>query len=578
MGDQDKPSSLPIPGLQDLLDQHDVEVARQKSVDSQSRARRDDTELSNLGAGADPDYVRSEEHFEGMTLEAMYAAVHGGSGGTGGLDAAGLQAMRKTWFECFSEVANLSTFNLMGLNRIFGNGKQWEGASASAAQTASQQYSGVANQISRVFETMSQRLDSLAWAAEAVKMAVPEPPASVTVVPNPDNPVESILPGLINPGYADQADNAKEQARQAAIRALNSVYKETFPPAGSGVPTYATVPQIGTNGDPGAVNGANPPGINTGAGAAPGESGNPSNPDATTEPPQGTVPAPSASPATQPAGAAPTDTTPAGARPLESALSGPGTTTAPASVTTSPGSPSTPATPGTPGLTGPGRGPTGLDVPGPGTNPRPGGPGSSVPGAPGGATPGAVSPAARAASAARSGVGQGGSMAPGAGGKGRKNGEGDGEHRAPDYLRGVAPDWTEGLDSPVEVIGDNGLPDTDHYVSFELPPVDTVRPPTSSFVEPAHSEPQHQTGADVAPTVSTPQPLTTTHPDPKDVDPGPKPAESAGFSGAGPSLDDLFAEYGWSGGDSPAAPPSEAPDQPLSGPEGTTAPAKPGHE
>lgn len=574
MGDQDKPSSLPIPGLQDLLDQHDVQVARQKSVDSQSRSRRDDTELSSLGAGADPDYVRSEEHFEGMTLEAMYAAVHGGPGGTGGLDAAGLQAMRKTWYECFSEVANLSAFNLMGLNRIFGNGKHWEGASASAAQAAAQQYSGVANQISRVFETMSQRLDSLAWGAEAVKLAVPEPPASVTTVPNPDNPVESILPGLINPGYADQVDNAKEQARQAAIRALNSVYKETFPPAGSGVPTYAAVPQIGANGDPGAVNGTNPPGINTGAGAAPGGSGNPSNPQAAAEQPQGTAPDPSAPPATRPAGAAPTDTTPAGARP-DSTLSSPGTTTAPASVAASPGSP---GTPGTPGLTGPGRGPTGLDMPRPSTNPRPGGPGSSIPGAPGGAARGAVSPAARAAAAARSGVGPGGSMGPGAGRKGRKDGEGDGEHRAPDYLRGVAPDWTEGLDSPVEIIGDNALPDTDHYVSLELPPIETVRPPTPSFVEPAHREPQHRTDADVAPTASTPQPLIATHPELKDVGPEPKPTESAGFSGAGPSLDDLFAEYGWSGGDSTTSPPSEAPDPVPSGSEGTTAPVKPGQE
>jgi hypothetical protein len=46
---------------------------------------------------------------------------------------------------------------------------------------------------------------------------------------------------------------------------------------------------------------------------------------------------------------------------------------------------------------------------------------------------------------------------PGAGAK-RKDGEDDGEHRSPSYLRRVAPDWTEGLAAPVDVIGADQVP------------------------------------------------------------------------------------------------------------------------
>ncbi|MGV9611360.1 hypothetical protein [Nocardia xishanensis] len=545
MGDQDKPPALPVPGLQDLLDQQNVQAAVQKSADSQSRARRDDTELTDLGAGSDPDYVVNEEHFEGMTLEAMYAAVHGAAG-QGGLDAAGLQTMRATWFDCFSELANLSTFNTMGLNRIFGNGL-WQGASATAAQNASQQYSAVANQIGRVFETMSQRLDSLAWAAEAVKIAVPAPPSSVVVVPDPDNPLESVLPGLINPEHADQLDNAREQARQAAIRALNSIYKETFPPAGSGVPTYATVPQIGANGDPGLINGGNPHGTDpTGAEQGPGGSGNPAGPDTTG--PQDSAPDPSTPTATQPAGATPSDTTPAGVRPPDGLGNGPGTTTTPAGVGNGPGAP------GSPGPTGPGRAEFNPGTPG--ANPRTGGgPGSSLPGTPGAGTPAGGGNASGVSSAMRPGMGSAGPMAPGAGAR-RKDGEGEGEHYAPDYLRGVASDWTEGLDTPVEVIGDGGLPASELFASADLvepTPVRNPQPTMPTAAEVASPEPANSVSDDVASAARTPA-ADSDGPAARETDSETNPSDAAGFSGAGPSLEDLFADYGWSTDDAPTEP------------------------
>ncbi|WP_433523864.1 hypothetical protein ACQPZ2_00935 [Nocardia pseudovaccinii] len=553
MSDSDKPAQA-IPGIQDLLDQRDTQAAVQKAADAQTRTGRADTELGDLGAGTDPDFVRTEEHFEGMTLEAMYAAVHGGADG-GGMDAAGLKTLRQTLFDCYSELANASTFNLMGMNRIFGNGL-WQGASGSAAQTASEQYSKVANQVARVFESVSGRLDSLAWAAEAVRLAVPAPPTTVTAGADPDNTQQSVLPGLVNPSYSDQLDDTREEARQAAIRALNSVYKGNFPPAGAGVPTYLVVPEVGGAQGPGVGNGSNTDGSGANAPSTTGTGAEDSGSQQQNQ--------------TTPSAAAPSSSTP--------------TTTAPASTSTT-GTASSPSTATTP--TGLGNGPTstgtgpGSGIPtdaghgtnrntagGPGSVSRPGGPGSSVPGVPGVAAPAAGATRAGATASARSGIGSAG--APGAAGR-RKDGEDDAEHHSPDYLRGVASDWTEGLDTPVEVIGDDFVADSDPLFTAEptwTPPArayDFSPPSAASDVAPTGIEPAEVrtepalstrntpggSQAEVAPGTTAAPPQTGPTPEADDnaiaADPGDTAsgAKSAGFSGAGPSLDDLLSEYGW---------------------------------
>lgn len=536
MGDHDRPAEA-IPGIQDLLDQRESQVAAQKAADAQARTGRADTELTGLGAGTDPDFVRTEEHFEGMTLEAMYAAVHGGADGRGGLDAAGLRGLRQTLFDCYSELANASTFNLMGMNRIFGNGL-WQGASGAAAQAASEQYSHVANQIGRVFESLSGRLDSLSWAAEAVRIAVPAPPTTVTVAPDPDNPGQSILPGLINPDYSDQLDTAQTQARQAAIQALNTVYKSTFPPAGTGVPTYATVPHIGGDQGQGAGN-TNSSGTGTGTGTdGSTTTGNPPGTESG-QPQDATTPT-----STTPTGSTPASTTAAGTSPT-----GTGSTSA------GPNTPSTTTTPtgvgNNPSLTTSGPGVRTGSPGGPGTSSRVGGPGYSVPATP--STPGATTPGGGASGtvapgATRPAVGTSG--APGAGSR-RKSGEDDGEHHAPDYLRGVAEDWTEGLGTPVDVIGANAPHDHDPFLRYQ---------PTAPMPAGVTADTSLATASANAPAtapISAPVPAST-EPTPRSSVDGPKLAdadpdtdiepttsESSGFSGAGPGLDDLLAQYGW---------------------------------
>ncbi|WP_227997530.1 hypothetical protein [Nocardia australiensis] len=431
------------------------------------------------------------EHFEGMTHEAMYQAVHG----PGGMDAAGLRTLQRTWFANYSDLVNLSTFNLMGMNRIFGNGL-WQGVSGDAAQAAAQRFSQAANQIGRVFDSVATRLDSLAWSAETVRAAV-QPPSTSVAAPDPNNPAESILPGLINPEYDEQTRTAQEQARQAAIRALNSVYTPNFPPSGTGVPAYTTVPQIGGTDSP-----------NTGAGGNTGANGpgngNPPDDSTATQNPtgSGTGPGRESDSSTNPAGLG----LPEGLLPdMSNAATTPANTT-PAGV--NPNAPTATGSPGpSPNSTSPG-GPGGSSS-------QPGGPGSTQPDTPGTSPVGAGAASTGARGGTGTTAGRMGPMAPGAGA--RKKDDDEAEHFAPDYLRRVHSEWTEGIASPDGAIGADSAPEygagfhsEDMSLDYTAPrptpasSMDSAPPDPPAPVESAPTPPVTFTG--VGPMDPTPEP------------------------------------------------------------------------
>lgn len=425
-----------MPGMMSPEDFAKAQEAQRKVADSQSRSREED---GRLKAGADPDYVRTADRFGDKSLEDLIAAVHGDGAGKGGLDSAGLQGMRKTWFEACSDLENLSTFNLLGMNNIFNHGL-WQGASGSAAQAASERFARAANEIGQVFGSVSQRMDALAWAADAVKLAVPKTVPQAVVTPNPDNPIESLLPGVVNPDYQHAQETARKNARDAAIHALESLYTPSFPPAGAGVPAYIPVPQIGGGADDraagggGGANGTGTGGRGSGSGNESGKpsTGDPHAPGSDQNNPAQTNPAAAGGSGSPAAQTKPSTLGPTGL-PGDTA----GTSTTPAGLGAG----------STGGLPGSGSGGFG-GIGGLGGGSRPGSPGASRPGSPTGA-PGVDS---RAAAAARGAAGTMGPMAPGAAGK-RKEGEEDREHRIPDYLRGVQPEWLEGLRGHDGVIG-----------------------------------------------------------------------------------------------------------------------------
>ncbi|MET8800666.1 hypothetical protein ABZV91_30290 [Nocardia sp. NPDC004568] len=425
MSEQGLPEIL-LPGVGDYVANQQSQAAVQQTTEAQDRVASWDSGLADLGVGTDPDFVTTVEHFEGMTHQAMYQAVHG----EGGMDAAGLRTMQQVWRENYSDLLNLTMFNRLGLNRIFSDGL-WTGAASDVAQVASERYAMAANQIGQVFASVADRLDALAWSAEAVRAAVQPPPGTAVLYADPDDPSQSVLPGLVNPEFSDQDRAARELARQEAVRALNNIYKPTYPPAGSGVPTYVSVPQIA--GDvPGAPGGNSP--------------GTPGFPVTTATTPPGAPTAGAPAEATPPGGDTPAGLDPSQLGALEGLLPETGSLPDdPAATTTAGLTPSTTTMPGSPALGTPAPTVENPDQPGRTVN----GPGG--PGAPSTSTtqPGAIATGARGASPA--GRNPMTPMAPGAAANRRQ--EDDDEHTAPDYLRRVYDEWTEGLAHPAGVIG-----------------------------------------------------------------------------------------------------------------------------
>ncbi|MFD4433632.1 hypothetical protein, partial [Nocardia sp. NPDC058497] len=420
----------------------DLAAAAQRAENAQARAATADSKLQGAGQGTDPDYVTTADRFQSMTFDQLYQAVHG----EGGLDAAGLQGQAGTWRQASSDVLNLSTFNLVGMTRLFNEG-QWQGATADAGQAATESFAKALNEVGQVLGSVGARVEAVGYAAEAVKLAV-QPKAVSSGTLNPDDPVQSILPGLSNPATDEQTRVAEAAARDAVIQALDTTYTPVFPPSGAGVPAYGDLPVIGDGSgvtDPGA-GGSN--GQDGGLGANQ-DSPVTGDPAADTSQPSEDANAP------QDAGQSPGDDT-NGGQDTDDAATDP-SSTAPAS--TNPAQAASPST-GVPSGGGPGAGSPGGGIPGSGS-PGVGGSGGGVSGPVlGRGVPGVGAPTAGPGIAAGSGAGSGtgarngmmpGMGAPGAGRGGNR--DDSGEHYAPDYLRGVQPDWTEGIIAYDGVLG-----------------------------------------------------------------------------------------------------------------------------
>lgn len=573
MGFEDQPPAIEVvygPALGDAR----VTQAQQEITEAQSLTDSQDGKLAERGT--DDDYVQTEDRFEGMSHEQMYAAVHG-TDGSAGMNVQGLRSLATIWQELAGDVMNGFAFHQVGMHRIFGDGL-WKGDAATAAEAASMRFATAGNKLGRVLSSVSSRYDAMTWTAEATRQAVQPPPTG--------QPAQ-ILPGLVSGESARQLEEAKEEARMVAVTALNTIYKPNYPTQGAGVPAYVPVPTIGAG--VGGTEAGGGGGIGGGTGGGPGMAG----------------------PGVEAPGAAPPETAP-------SAANGPGATS-PASVAESTaglmdkalasqsGGPGAPATTpaglgsgsGVGGGAGTGAGASGGGVGGIGPGSGSGGPGSGGPGTkPGAPTPGSGGAGASSAGAGSGGVGarpMGGPMAPGAGAR-KQSSEDEAEHRAPEYLRGIQPDWNEGLDNPAGVIGDDQAPALDYSGTDIAEPgwptsgghaTDWTTQPSSA--QPAESaqlpsvSPQPVTSHDfgsspqsaAAPPPATPPMSATTSeplrfgapdsvpdrqpdtvvPHPEAATPQPQASAPEPFSGTGLDLTDLAAEYGWEHGsdDAPAS-------------------------
>ncbi|WP_280305444.1 hypothetical protein [Nocardia neocaledoniensis] len=470
----------------------DQAAASQRAEDARARAASADGKLQGAGQGTDPDYVTTADRFQSMTYDQLYQAVHG----DGGLDAAGLQGQAGTWRQASSDVLNLSTFNLVGMTRLFNEG-QWQGATADAGRAATESFAKALNEVGQVLGSVGARVEAVGYAAEAVKLAVQPKGASSGTI-DPDDPVQSILPGLSNPATDEQTRAAEAAARDAIIQALDTTYTPVFPPSGAGVPAYGDLPAVGDG------SGAADPGTGGSSGQGGGVGANQGTP-VTSEPAEApSQPAEDTDSPQETEQSSKDDT--GGGQNADDAATDP-SSTSPAS--TNPAQAASPST-GVPGGGGPGTGsPGGAGAPGSGT-PSSGGSGSGVSGPVlGRGVPGAGASAAGQAITAGPGTGSGAGarngMMPGmgvpGGGRGGKREDSD-EHYAPDYLRGVQPDWAEGIVAYNGVLGGE----------VELmPDAHQSAPAMPNHESPATTAPASSAGNQRQPAVSPSFPVDTPH-------------------------------------------------------------------
>ncbi|WP_431949385.1 hypothetical protein [Nocardia lijiangensis] len=454
-----------VPFVTDILG-NPVAALQQKATTSQQNALKQDQEI---GVGqVDAPYVTNQENPpETMTHQQIWDAVNS-------IDKEAMWKLVTAWSNASTTATMLFQMHRMALTRAMQD--KWESAGADAARQASERFAKAGEQAGEIAQSVGLRLDSMYNAAVALAAAVPPVPTSAA--PNPDNPNESVLPGLTS-GEKDRSDTeAATNARNEAISAVNRIYLPIFPPAGENVPTLIAPPSIG-NDDPGTPNSgipnnqpsANTPNPNSGNPTAPSQQQPAQNPSE----PGSTKPADTDQTSTNPAGTAQSQST-------SPASANQGNPSSPTS--TQPGAPSNPGT--TPGT--PNQSPIGSNPGRPGSNtttptPRPGMPGTSVPGNPNSSTPG--SGAAGNSAASRAASGRPGTMGPMAPGAAARRKDDDAQTRGvPDYLKGVQPELADLPPAPSGAIGS----DFDAWTS----PSGAVTPSASATTSAA---PYHPTSA-----------------------------------------------------------------------------------
>ncbi|WP_278261339.1 hypothetical protein [Nocardia sp. AG03] len=456
-------------------------AAQQKMSTAQSRANATDQALLAKNAGLDANFVATQENFGAYSHADIYQHAQA-------LNVEGLRTAHSLWSaECtrLSDLSQSLQFSLLGLM----NQGQWQGRSGDAARAAVAALGAATRQIGEVFSTVSDRLDAAAWAAEATRLAVPPPTSSTGVSLDPDDPTSMIIPGLVNPETATTDQDARAAAENTARVTMSTIYAPSFPTTGDSVPAFSEAPRFGEGGTP-----VNPQGTQ-GIPASDTDSGGTKRSDE----PSNQTPDPEDSPTTNPAdntstedspsdtadtaddGSTSTDdsspseqdesTTPASTTPSGTQTGQPGAQSGLPQTTGAPGSAGSPGGTGSPAVGGQlGVQPTpGRPNPVPNTEPR-----TVLGGSPG---------SARAA-----GTSTGMGPMAGRGASARQGDDDQGEHRAPEYLRGVHPDWLAGTEAPTGVLGadaESAAPVAEHSA-----PARPQLPVQSTPVRPTRTEPE----------------------------------------------------------------------------------------
>lgn len=162
----------------------------------------------------DPPYITMMESFEGWQHAEMYAK-------TREIDPSVIGDLAQA---CHAIVGSLPIgFGFALLKSTIA--EKWEGAAADAALAATETLAGASDKLTAGVQAIGVKLDILSSAAQDVKNSIPAPTS--------DQPL-SLLP--LTPTAAATQEEAREAAREEAVRKLQNIYVPNYQDVGTNVP------------------------------------------------------------------------------------------------------------------------------------------------------------------------------------------------------------------------------------------------------------------------------------------------------------------------------------------------------
>lgn len=231
--------------------------------------------------GVDPDYISRLEHFGALTHEEIFRCVQE-------MEPGAMHGYSDTWVS----IANCLSGAVVGLHVVVQSvlAEGLRGRIAAAADSAARQFVQQATDIEEVIRGSGHRIMAAAYGAEAVKRSVPPPPiAESGSVHDSTAAFLSALTGAPAPSDAHEFAAFKEEQYRIALAALDANYVTTYPPAGSGVPSFTPTSLPGVNGGGAALLGS------TNFGGSPASVGVARTPIGSADPTEGSTAMPSTS-------------------------------------------------------------------------------------------------------------------------------------------------------------------------------------------------------------------------------------------------------------------------------------------
>lgn len=178
----------------------------------------------------DPEYAPTVEVFDNLTHQEIHAGVSL-------LNPVVLQTGRQAWQGAAIGLSDAVAAAHTEIRAAIADG--WRGGAARQAAAAVRDFEQAGRDLADVLSAVGQRLGRAGDAAETLRAGIAEPSGA-----EPDLAAALLSPAAAIDNIAVQ--RGAEDARQDAVRVMETVYAGAFIPTGSAVPAFPGLPDIGT--------------------------------------------------------------------------------------------------------------------------------------------------------------------------------------------------------------------------------------------------------------------------------------------------------------------------------------------